>query len=226
MDSHSWIIHQVLLFHLFFFFPCPFLKVKETTFFHTKHRNRNARLAVSAFLVTGTLLSWTNRVTDLEAGGGVGGSAGCGLWRFGTEVEGRKRNSSEAEPHPVSALFSWWFGNLWDDGFCLGPLSFQSPTPNMPWYPWCRGITRHPKCALWFQPVFPRRAMHRHQRRLSVRTLPRGLHRKWDRLFRRRWGEQSSQTGGLLGIAYSLRLMGREARWITEELTWVDLQAT
>lgn len=62
-----------------------------------------------------------------DEGPGVG-YIDCGFWTFGTELEGRDARW-EPRLHFVSAVFLV-VSRCVDYCFCLGPLSFQSPTPN------------------------------------------------------------------------------------------------
>lgn len=171
------------------------------------------------------LRSWTSKCGLLKGLGGWG-SAGCGWWRFGTEVEGREKILIGELNH---ILYQLYFLGGWETcGWWFLSRSSQLSVSNPQHSDACgtRGIPDTPRAPLWFQPVFPRRAMHRHQRWLSVRTLPRGLHRKWDRLFRCRWGKHSTRQRGLPLYRGQPMAYGKRSQVDDWGLTWVDLQAT
>lgn len=103
-----------------------------------------------------------------------------------------------------------------DDGFCLGPLSFQSPTPNtlIPVVPAASPTPPVRRCDS--NPCF--RGVRCTDTRDGFQCGPCPEGYTGNGIACSDVDEVNSQPdrGASLGIAYSLRLMGREARLITE----------
>lgn len=88
----------------FFFFPFPFLKVKETTFL--RNTIAECQACGKCFSSNWHASELDQQVRTAKGRGGVGGgSAGCGLWRFGTEVEGREKKLTGKLNHILYQLY-------------------------------------------------------------------------------------------------------------------------
>lgn len=91
-------------FSIFFFFPFPFLKVKETTFL--RNTIAECQACGKCFSSNWHASELDQQVRTAKGRGGVGGgSAGCGLWRFGTEVEGREKKLTGKLNHILYQLY-------------------------------------------------------------------------------------------------------------------------